>query len=51
MDKDDFVGRDALVKQRESGITRTLVGFEMRGRGIARDGYEVFIGRRARPAG
>ena len=42
MDKGDFVGRDALVKQREKGPTRALAGFEMRERGIARDGYEVF---------
>ena len=40
-DKGDFVGRDALLKQREKGLTRKLVGFEMRGRGIGRDGYEV----------
>ena len=32
-DKGDFVGRDALLKQKEHGLTRTLVGFEMRGRG------------------
>jgi len=43
LDKGDFVGRDALVKQREKGVTRALAGFEMRGRGIARDGYEVVI--------
>jgi len=43
MDKGDFVGREALVKQRERGITRKLAGFEMRDRGIARDGYEVFL--------
>jgi aminomethyltransferase len=42
-DKGDFVGRAALARQKESGIRRKLVGFEMRGRGIARDGYEVFI--------
>ena len=41
LDKGDFIGRDALLKQRESGLRRKLVGFEMRGRGIARDGYEV----------
>jgi aminomethyltransferase len=40
-DKGGFIGRDALLKQKESGIRRKLVGFEMRGRGIARDGYEV----------
>jgi len=43
LDKGDFVGRDALVKQKENGLTRTLVGFEMCGRGIGRDGYEVYI--------
>jgi aminomethyltransferase len=42
-DKGDFVGRDALARQKETGIRRKLTGFEMRGRGIARDGYEVFI--------
>jgi aminomethyltransferase len=40
-DKGEFNGRDALLKQREAGVSRKLVGFEMRGRGIARDGYEV----------
>jgi aminomethyltransferase len=42
-DKDDFVGKEALMKQRDAGIKRKLVGFEMRGRGIGRDGYEVRI--------
>jgi aminomethyltransferase len=43
LDKGEFVGRDALLKQKESGIRRKLIGFEMRGRGIGRDGYEVFL--------
>src|SRR5271169_3894041 len=43
LDKGDFMGRDALVKQKEQGITRKLIGFEMKGRGIGRDGYEVQI--------
>ena len=44
MDKgSDFVGRGALLKQREKGLTRALAGFEMRQRGIARDGYEVIL--------
>ena len=43
LDKGDFIGRDALVKQKEKGRTRALAGFEMRERGIARDGYEVFL--------
>jgi aminomethyltransferase len=43
LDKGDFVGRDALLKQKETGLQRKLVGFEMRGRGIGRDGYEVYL--------
>ena len=43
LDKGEFIGRDALRKQRENGLSRKLVGFEMTGRGIGRDGYEVFI--------
>lgn len=42
-DKPNFVGRDALLKQKEAGIQRKVVGFEMTGRGIGRDGYEVLI--------
>ncbi len=39
--KGDFIGRDALVKQDAAGLHRKLAGFEMRGRGIAREGYSV----------
>jgi len=41
LDKGEFVGRQALLRQKEKGPTRRLAGFEMRGRGIGRDGYEV----------
>ena len=37
--KGDFLGRDALVAQRQAGVPRKLVGFEMVDRGIARHGY------------
>jgi aminomethyltransferase len=43
IDKGEFTGRAALQKQKASGMRRKLVGFEMRGRGIGRDGYEVRI--------
>ncbi len=43
LDKGDFIGRGALLKQKEAGVSRRLVGFEMRGRGIGRDGYEVLL--------
>jgi aminomethyltransferase len=41
--KGEFVGREALLKQKDAGIRRKLVGFEMQARGIARDGYEVLV--------
>jgi aminomethyltransferase len=43
-DKPDFIGRSALVKQRETGVDRKLVGLEMVGSGIARHGYAVYAG-------
>ncbi len=42
-DKGEFIGRDALMKQRPEGVTKKLVGFEMSDRAIARDGYPVWI--------
>lgn len=39
--KGDFIGRDAMLKQKEAGLTRKLVGFEMTGKGIARHGYAI----------
>jgi aminomethyltransferase len=43
MNKGFFVGRDAAETARARGLTRRLIGFEMTGRGIGRDGYEVMI--------
>lgn len=37
----DFNGRDALVKQKEEGVGRRLLGFEMVGKGIGRHGYPI----------
>jgi aminomethyltransferase len=39
--KGDFIGRERLVEQKERGLARTLVGFELLERGIARQGYAV----------
>lgn len=41
LDKGDFVGRDAIVRQRQGGPLRKLVGFRVVGRGIIRSGAEV----------
>jgi aminomethyltransferase len=43
LDKGEFIGRAALARQKEQGIARKLIGFEMTGRGIGRDDYEVFL--------
>lgn len=43
LNKGDFIGRDALAKQKGEGIKRKLVGFEVTDRGIARDGQEILI--------
>lgn len=39
-----FIGSDALIKQKESGVPRKLVGIEMIDRGIPRSHYPVFSG-------
>ncbi len=46
LNKGDFIGRERLARQKEEGIARKLVGFEVTNRGIARDGQEVLIGGR-----
>ena len=43
LEKGEFVGRESLMRQKQEGLTRRLAGFEMRGRGIARDGYRMFV--------
>lgn len=42
--KGAFIGRDALVRQKQKGLKRKLVGFEVLDRAPARDGYPVVIG-------
>jgi aminomethyltransferase len=37
----DFVNKDALLKQKENGVSKKLVGFEMIDRGIPRHDYEI----------
>jgi aminomethyltransferase len=42
-EKGEFLGREALLAQKEDGIKRRLVGFELMERGIARPLYPVFV--------
>ncbi|MEJ7863323.1 MAG: glycine cleavage system aminomethyltransferase GcvT [Pyrinomonadaceae bacterium] len=39
----EFLGRDALANQKEKGLKRKLIGFEMIDKGIARDGFDVYV--------
>jgi aminomethyltransferase len=43
LDKGDFIGRDALARQKQEGLQRKLIGFEVTDRGIARDDQEVIV--------
>ena len=43
LDKGDFTGRESLARQKEDGVQRKLVGFEVTERGIARDHQDVLI--------
>lgn len=44
LQKGDFIGRDKIADLKEKGITKKLVGFEMKEPGIARDGFDVYVG-------
>ena len=41
-DKGDFIGREALERQKQHGVPRKLVGLEMIDRGIPRSHYPVY---------
>ena len=46
LDRGDFVGREALLRQREEGVERRLRGFRLTERGFPREGYPVRYGGR-----
>jgi len=39
----DFNGKASLIRQKEEGLARKLIGFEMLERGIARHGHDVYV--------
>ncbi len=41
LDKGEFIGREALLRQKEQGLSRKLVGFVLTEPGIPRHGYPV----------
>ncbi len=43
LEKDDFIGRDALLEVAEKGVERRIAGIEMKDKGIPRQGYPVEV--------
>ncbi|MGB5700376.1 glycine cleavage system aminomethyltransferase GcvT [Muriicola sp.] len=41
LSKDNFVNKDGLARQKEEGVKRKLVAFELNERGIPRQGYAI----------
>ena len=41
LDKDEFIGKDVIVKQKAEGVERKLVGIELQDKAIPRAGYPV----------
>ncbi len=41
LSKGEFIGKEAIEKQKAEGVTRKLVGFELKDRGIPRKDYDI----------
>ena len=42
-DKDDFIGKDALLQQKAEGLKRARIGLRLLERGIPRHGNDIFV--------
>jgi aminomethyltransferase len=41
LDKDDFIGKNAIVRAKKEGLKRKLIGFTLQDKALARHGYEI----------
>ena len=41
LDKPDFIGRDAILRQKSEGVSRKIVGIELKDNAVPRAGYPV----------
>ncbi len=41
--KGDFIGRDAIQKVKDEGVTRKLIGFEIKEKAFPRKGYDILV--------
>ena len=44
VDKEEFVGKDAVARQKAEGVSRKIVGIELATKAIPRHGYDVVVG-------
>jgi aminomethyltransferase len=49
LNKGEFTGRDALLTQKQKGIAKKIIGFEMLDRGIPRQDYDIL--KNGKPVG
>ena len=47
LDKEDFLGKEVLLKQKTEGVARKIVGIELRDKAIPRHGYTVLCDGKA----
>lgn len=50
-DKEDFIGREALLKQKEKGVPRKLIGIEIEEKAIPRSGCSILNPRSSKVIG
>lgn len=43
VEKEEFVGKEVVARQKAEGVTRKIVGIELEGRAIPRHGYDVVV--------
>jgi aminomethyltransferase len=43
LNKGEFIGREALLKEKSEGLARKLIGFEMVDRGVPRGHYRILV--------
>ena len=44
LEKEDFIGKEAIAKQKAEGLKRKIVGIELKDKAIPRHGYDVEVG-------
>lgn len=46
LDKEEFIGKEAVARQKADGVAKKIVGIELHDRAIPRAGYPVLVGGR-----